>query len=370
MKCIYHIPIPLDPNAKSASGIRPQKMLQAFKDIGYDVTVVSGYARERKKVFDKIKKQVKNGVEFEFLYSESSTMPTILTEPHHMPTHPFIDFSLFRFCKKQGIKIGLFYRDIYWKFDTYKEKVHGFKFWGALVSYRYDLLQYGKFLDKLYVPSQKVFPYLDYSGLKNKLDTLPPGCDIRDGLEEEKCTTLRNFKNDPIQIFYVGGLGGQYQISELLEAVKDNPLCEVTVCCRQEDWENNQEKLGKYCQFSNIHIIHESGKNLDKYYEKTDICSLLFKPDIYIEMAMPYKAFEYLSWLKPVLVSKGTAIGEFVEQYDTGWAIDYTASDIKNMLNQLIENPDLLYQKRKQCIEVKKENLWIKRAEKVAIDLR
>ena len=369
MKCIYHIPIPLDPNAKSASGIRPQKMLQAFKDIGYDVTVVSGYAKERKKRFDEIKTQVKNGVKFDFLYSESSTMPTILTEPHHMPIHPFVDFSLFRFCKKNGIKIGLFYRDIYWKFDIYKKTMHGLKLWGALASYRYDLFQYGKFLDKLYVPDQKVFKFLDYPRLMDKLDTLPPGCEAREVLKGKK-NELRNFEKEPLQIFYVGGLGGQYQISELLEAVKDNPLCEVTVCCRQEEWENNQDILGEYCRFFNIHIIHESGRKLDKYYEEADICSLLFKPDIYIEMAMPYKAFEYLSWLKPVLASKGTAIGNFVEQHDTGWVIEYTIPEIKKMLNQLVENPELLYQKRNACIEAKKENLWTMRAEKVAEDLK
>ena len=67
-----------------------------------------------------------------FLYSESSTMPTSLTEPHHMPTHPFLDFSFFYFCKRNGIKIGLFYRDIYWKFEIYKEKVHGIKYLGLL----------------------------------------------------------------------------------------------------------------------------------------------------------------------------------------------------------------------------------------------
>ena len=40
------------------------------------------------------------------------------------------------------------------------------------------------------------------------------------------------------------------------------------------------------------------------------------------------------------------------------------------MLNQLVENPELLYQKRNACIEAKKENLWTMRAEKVAEDLK
>ena len=46
-------------------------------------------------------------------------MPTLLTEPHHFPTHPLLDFGFFRYVKKQGIPIGLFYSDIFWKFEDY-----------------------------------------------------------------------------------------------------------------------------------------------------------------------------------------------------------------------------------------------------------
>ena len=76
MHIIFHHPLPLDPDAKSASGIRPQRMLQAFKDLGYKVDIVSGYAVERNEAIKKIKKNISNGVQYDFVYAESSTMPT------------------------------------------------------------------------------------------------------------------------------------------------------------------------------------------------------------------------------------------------------------------------------------------------------
>ena len=105
-RCIYHIPNYINPEGNSGSSLRPRKMLEAFKSIGYEVDYVMGYAEDRKKQIDNIKQNIKNGVKYEFMYSESSTMPTLLTEKNHLPTHPFLDFGFMKFCKKNGIKIG------------------------------------------------------------------------------------------------------------------------------------------------------------------------------------------------------------------------------------------------------------------------
>ena len=98
-------------------------MLNAFKSIGYNVDIVMGYGKERKYSIGQIKRKIKDGVKYDFMYSESSTEPTILTEKNHIPMFPFLDFGFFSFCKRHGIKIGLFYRDVYWKFDEYKLSV-------------------------------------------------------------------------------------------------------------------------------------------------------------------------------------------------------------------------------------------------------
>ena len=59
MKIIYHTPVPLNPNSSVGCGIRPIKMLEAFKNIATDVTVVAGNASERRASINKIKNELK-----------------------------------------------------------------------------------------------------------------------------------------------------------------------------------------------------------------------------------------------------------------------------------------------------------------------
>ena len=107
--CIFHVPNYISQEAKVGSQVRPKKMIEAFKSLGYQVDVVMGYGKERKKQIKIIKKNIKKGYRYDFLYSESSTMPTLLTEKNHIPIYPVLDFGFMNFCKKQGLKIGLFY---------------------------------------------------------------------------------------------------------------------------------------------------------------------------------------------------------------------------------------------------------------------
>ena len=143
-KCIFYLPYKLEPHGLGARMLRPRKMIKAFREIGYEVFVISGFSGERKKRIQEIKNRISNGEKYDFMYTESSTMPTLLTDPHHFPLHPFFDFDFFEYIKSQGIKIGLFYCDIYWKFDTYGTDLPWWKKQAALKCYGYDIAQYKK----------------------------------------------------------------------------------------------------------------------------------------------------------------------------------------------------------------------------------
>ena len=94
---IFHIPNYIDLSRKSGSNIRPYKMIKAFENNGYKVDIIKGYGKERKQSIHNVKMKIKKGVKYDFLYSESSTMPTLLTEKNHLPLYPFLDFSFFKF---------------------------------------------------------------------------------------------------------------------------------------------------------------------------------------------------------------------------------------------------------------------------------
>ncbi|MDR0538095.1 MAG: hypothetical protein LBH04_08685 [Tannerellaceae bacterium] len=88
---IIHFPFKINKNRFSASQLRPLKIINAFINIGYKVDVIEGSGKERRKQI----RQIKNDIKYEFCYSESSTLPTLLTESHHLPTYLFLDFSFF-----------------------------------------------------------------------------------------------------------------------------------------------------------------------------------------------------------------------------------------------------------------------------------
>ncbi len=361
-KCIFHIPNALYEKLASASQIRPKKMKEAFEHIGYDVDVVWGTAKERAITIKKIKKNIKNGVKYDFAYSESSTMPTLLTETHHLPSHPLLDFSFFAFLKKHGIKIGLFYRDMYWKFPPYKEAVRGLKYYGALVMYQYDLHQYNHLLTKFYLATLYAKKHLVNDIKDGLIDTLPPGCEkrsIRSGVTK---------KGASLTLLYIGGLGNHYRMHKVFQVVKDKKEVMLIVCCREADWEKEKAEYIPFLS-ENISIVHKKGKELEKLYEKADICLTFFESDVYMEMAMPYKTFEYLSYGKPAISSIGTAFGEFIEKNDIGWQIEYTTEAFSELLNTIFRNPEQLEEKKQRCMEKIADNTWEKRAEKVAKDL-
>ena len=158
------------------------------------------------------------------------------------------------------------------------------------------------------------------------------------------------------------------QIVELFKAVAANDRFELTVCCREKEWEKEK---GQYLEYlsDRIRIVHKNASELAPYYAEADICSLLFRADEYREMAMPFKAFEYLAYEKPVMSTRGTAIGSFVEENGLGWNIDYSEENISAVLKRLIDDPSEIREKIENCKEAKKHNLWINRAQKVAADL-
>lgn len=370
-RCIFHIPNHLDEKGSSGSQVRPRKMLKAFQNIGYEVDVVMGYGAERKKQIEAIKNNIVNGVCYDFLYSESSTMPTQLTEKDHIPRYPFLDFNFFKFCHKNGIPIGLFYRDIYWRFPIYKEGTPLLQYLVAETAYRFDLREYAKFLDIFYVPNKKISRYVRNKRLDAIMDELPPGSVFDSDFIAYKRSyyekRLKNY-NNKISLFYVGGVGNQYIFDSLLEGAYDIENLYITICCREKEWVENEPKLKKYLT-DRIRVVHRTGTELEEYYREADIALAFFLPDIYREMAVPIKLFEYMGHGIPVLASNDTAVGSFVSENNIGWSIDYNANTVHNLLQELIENYQEVVDKHNNCLAILNNNTWEGRAYKVSTQL-
>lgn len=357
-KIIFHHPLPLNFEAPSGSGIRPVKMYKAFVSLGYDVDLVVGYSEERRESIKVVKKKINAGEKYQFCYSEASTMPLALTDKDHLPREPFMDALFFRYLKKKSISSGVFYRDIYWKFEeagsvSLKKTI---KKLFANFFYRVELYTYKLYMDKVFLPSLlmgKCIPFIE----DDKFHELNPG-----STQKENQVNVPGTK---LELLYVGGTIGFYNINLLIAVISNQfkSTINLTICTRPADARLLLEQVGSLP--NNVKVVFYSGKELEALYRKTDCTCLYMEPTEYRTFAVPIKLFEYISFGKPVIASANTWVGDFVKDQKLGWTVGYTARELHCFLDDLVAHKNsipelaesigkkaLQYTWRKRCCEV------------------
>lgn len=353
---IFHAPFDVGAyHSKSASGIRPQRMLEAFRDAGFDVFLVTGGVRERKVAIAEVKRQIRNGDVFDFVYSESTTKPHIFTGRYQYPLNPFFDYAFFRFCRKNNVPVSLFYRDVYWRFKEFREDLGVVKANILRPFYIYDLLQYKRAIDVLYVPSDGYAEQIP-SGLRPPTALLPPGGEIVGEVKEVPSQSL----------LYIGGLGSHYTMHEAFSAVADDPTLSLTVCTREPEWDLVEES---YQSAANISVVHKSGQQLDSLYEEARYCLIFMESSEYRKFAVPFKLYEYIGRGKPIIASSGTYAGKVVEELGVGWTIPYDAQALADLLHRIENEPGEYRETLTRLRLTREENTWEKRAQQVAADM-
>ena len=356
-KIIFHIPWKISEHP-SASQLRPKEMLNAFIELGFDVTEVSGNNNERYEQIKKIQKDIKKGIRYQYCYSESSTSPTIFASGFNgIFTYFLIDYRLFAILKKNKVPLGLFLRDIYWRFDDYKRgfitRSGLFKYFIHRSAYWLDSVIYYMFVTILYIPSMKMLPFLPRFLQGKTVVALPSG------MHENKV----NVQNSStfLKYIYTGGIGMHYEMELLFYTASKTNGADFFFSFREDEWQQEKAKYQKY-NVDNIHIVHYQNEDLATLYRECDIGLIVFEPTVYREFAMPYKLFEYLSYKKPVIATEGTAVGDFVKQWDVGWVVSYSSNALMNLFQYLAKTPHEIVRVMDKIELITKDNLWTARA--------
>lgn len=355
-RCIYHLPYPIDMASKFGGQVRPARMMEALSQWG-EVWLVAGTAAQRRRQMRLVSEAIQRGTHFDFCYSESSTMPTALTERHHLPTHPFEDFAFLARVRKAGIPVGLFYRDIHWRFPLYGKGLSPLRRKAAIAMYRYDVMAYGHCLDVIFLPSLKMADYVDLPS-NVQLAELPPGHNI---VEEPKEAPAH-----PLSLFYVGGFGDIYRLDRLFEAVNRVPEVHMTVCTRPEEWAAAEPRLRQWVG-ENVEIVHALGaEQLAPYFARCNVATLAVEPQPYWTFAAPLKLYEYIGNGKPMLASEGTLAGQRVADGGLGWTVPCTTDALAGKLKELSDHPDEVSRAWKTVMEVRDSHSWRGRVRQLA----
>jgi glycosyltransferase involved in cell wall biosynthesis len=351
---IFHHPYPVVPGGTSGSQVRPYQMLQAFKEIGLEVETVVGYAKQRKQSIRRIVSDIHKGRSFSFIYSESHTIPTLLSEAHHLPTHPRLDFGFFKFLKNKRIPLGLFYRDVHWRFSQFKH-TPWHKRAVMIPFYYYDWWQYKRLLDHLFLPSLEMAASLPSPWPKENLSALPPGL-------ASLATITPQHDQKPFNLLYVGGvLPPLYNLTPMFDYLRDIPEVSLTLCCRSNEW---HEMKNHYNPGTNITIVHQTGNTLESLYARANLFIILWKPNPYLDFAMPVKVFEALGHALPIVTTPGTATAQFVEQQGVGWVVTSRDEFVK-LLNHLEQHPETLRMMCEKVVKIRHNHTWQARAKQV-----
>ncbi|WP_028778680.1 glycosyltransferase [Shimazuella kribbensis] len=334
-KVLIYFPFELAKKADSGSKVRPLKMIEAFekwgRDRDLDVIVVSGESKVREERWNELLRQ-KSLTNVRFCYVENQTIPIWLTDKNHIPSKPFIDRKVFQYLKQNQIPMGIFYRDVYWKFDDLYP-LKGLKKNLMQWLYRREEKFYEKYADAIFLPSLEMGKYVDINRTKV---ALPPG-------GKEVVFRKVDRGDNQVRAIYVGAVkhadNGLPLMLETLERIRLEGLpLSLTVVCREAEYQGLAETQKEQMKKLQVEVKHISGDELDTLYEEIDFAYLPRTKSTYNDFSVPVKLVEYLSNYLPVLASNCTAQQRFVESGPygvvAGATVDEMVSATKTMMDQ------------------------------------
>lgn len=336
-------------------------MLDAFKELGFDVTEVIGFSAERKCAIKKLERTISLAGEYLFAYGESSNAPFALNDPNRLPFHPFIDYKFFHLLKKNNIPFGYFYRDVYWKFAVFTEMLPWHLRALSLPFYQLDWIFLKKYVDHLFLPSKRMNEVLPSAWPLALCSGLPPGGDrYIDGCRRKLPNGISK-----VNCLYVGGVSPPlYDLRETVKEVSNLPFVDFVICCHESEW-GKWRHIYEVNMGRNIQVVHKTSSELAELYSKANAFLMVRAPHEYMNYTIPIKLMECISYGVPIVCNSGSESARYIEKNQIGWVIDRPA-ELSALLSKLKIDSQEFDSKVNKIIELQQQNLWVDRAQQVA----
>ncbi|NEU30304.1 glycosyltransferase [bacterium LRH843] len=361
-KIIIYYPYSLR-EQKSGSAVRPIKMLKAFEELSdnkkVEIIAIYGESSDRATFLQRLYNEIDPN-DILFCYMENSTLPFWLTDKDHIPRAPFLELSFFRYLKKHHIPIGLFYRDIYWRFKE-EYPLRGIKRIVMKSIYSLELLIYKKYISHYFLPSGEMNEYVGFD--PKQTSSLPPGGFI------EKFEKHSQDDNQGLNVIYVGGISERYGLKEMLESVailnNNHKSINLLLVCREKELDQFKSIITPYLEKEWLMIFHAHGEKLKGIYSRADIAIIPRQRNTYNDFAVPVKLFEYISHGLPIISTNCIAQAEIITRFELGIVTNDNSRDLANAIELFLDSKT----KSRYTSNVKKALLnhhsWKHRAETV-----
>jgi glycosyltransferase involved in cell wall biosynthesis len=174
-------------------------------------------------------------------------------------------------------------------------------------------------------------------------------------------------------VVYVGGISQRYGLEILLQALdlaNGKVALNLDLVCRQNEFMRQRSNFANYDGVAWLHVYHLTDKDLEQVYRRSAIAVIPLLKNIYNDLAMPVKLFEYLSYGLPIVATNCTEMAKFISRNKVGLIAEDNAPSLADKILQLVKDKALYDQIRrnvKQTLE--NGNLWTDRARLVAEQL-
>ena len=356
MKILYITYIGFDNSAKSGSSVRPQKMYDAFLELGYEVKLLECQQNQRKDRRKSVREILKwlnyNCVDLCYIESPSG------------PIFNYIDLLLIKRLHKMQIPIGYFYRDMFWLYPSTLKNMSFLKRTAITLMCKRDLKVLKRCCDIIYFPTEEIVDRFSFAKLK-RTEILPPAADLNN-------LQFMNKNNLTYNCIYIGAVSKVDGTFELLKAFNfinrtRTENIKLTIVSRKEEWENLLPQIGNLPEW--LIIEHKSGEELKQLYAHADLAIFPRQNDEYINVAMPVKLFEYISFGKPVITTKRTAPRRFIESEKCGIVCDDSGESIGRAILKFYDDAKLREQLYCNVERAARNNQWTNRVDKVITTL-
>lgn len=361
-KIIVYFPYPFRIQ-QSGSQVRPVKMLEAFNQFGTDngieVICINGESKERQEMINEIYQKV-NPKSILFCYMENSTLPFWLTDFDHIPRKPFLDIKFFRYLKKHRVPLGIFYRDIYWKFDD-EYPLKGIKKAIMQNIYKIEKKVYERYASHFFLPSLQMNKYVDFDS--NRTYSLPPGGEVH------RLNKIKRSNGDLLDVIYVGGISERYGLQVMLESFdiinQNTQKANLLLVCRKNEYEEHKKVVEKYKKCRWLKIYHAFGEDLIPIYQQADVGIIPIQKNTYNDFAVPVKLFEYLSFGLPIIATNCNAQAEIILNNGLGIVTKPDSHSLVQAIETLMDSERLNDYERNVQEYLMNKGLWIHRVEEV-----
>lgn len=357
MRLLYITYIDINGTASSGSSVRPKKMYEAFCRLGVEVKLLECQQNKRKLRYTKVKEIIRwlNLEQPDVCYIESPSGPIF----------NYIDIKLIKLLHKKKIPIGYFYRDFFWLFP---EMMKGLSWWKRMlivIMNKFQLSILRDNCDIIYFPSEGATGLFSFAKL-NKSGMLPPAAEVRfDSMPNEQ-RLLRKC----IYIGAVSEVDGTIELIQALELLnrdEEKNKIGLILVCREKEWEKIKIRIEEIPEW--LDVRHISGAQLVQVYREVDVAIFPRQKDIYLDLAVPVKLFEYFGFGKPVISTRRTEVERFVNLYQCGLLCGDSAEAIAAAIKEFYEDANLQKKLYENVRVAAKQNRWEDRAKQVLKDL-